>query len=76
MPAPKRGEILFRFARAPRASEKDELTELMTREMGKVQAEAGGDVQEAIDMTLLHGRRGPAPLRPDDAVASCATSST
>ena len=31
--------------------EKAELTDLMTREMGKVKAEAGGDVQEAIDMT-------------------------
>ena len=40
----------------------------MTREMGKVLAEARGDVQEAIDMTLLHGRRGAAPVRPDDAV--------
>ena len=31
----------------------------MTREMGKVLAETRGDVQEAIDMTYLHGRRGP-----------------
>ena len=35
VPAPKRGEILFRFAAAAER-EKDELTDLMTREMGKV----------------------------------------
>jgi acyl-CoA reductase-like NAD-dependent aldehyde dehydrogenase len=50
VPAPKRAEILFRVARAF-ADRKEELTELMVREMGKVRAEAGGDVQEAIDMT-------------------------
>ena len=66
-PAPKRGEILFRFAQLV-TEHKAELTDLMTHEMGKVKAEAGGDVQEAIDMTLLHGRRGPPPVGPDDAV--------
>src|SRR6188472_2413673 len=54
VPAPERGAILFRFAELLRAH-KDELTELMTREMGKVRAEAGGDVQEAIDMSLYMG---------------------
>ena len=39
----------------------------MTREMGKVLAETRGDVQEAIDMTYLHGGRGPAAVRPDHA---------
>src|SRR3954463_115821 len=49
VPAPRRGEILFRFAQVLER-EKPQLTDLMTREMGKVKAEAGGDVQEAIDM--------------------------
>src|SRR5438034_165850 len=40
-PAPKRGEILFRLARLLE-QEKPALTDLMTREMGKVKAEAGG----------------------------------
>src|SRR6187431_2273641 len=57
VPAPKRGEILFRFA-ALVAEHKDELTDLMTREMGKVKAEAGGDVQEAIDMTYYMAGEG------------------
>ena len=57
VPAPERGAILFRFAELLRA-QKDELTELMTREMGKVRAEAGGDVQEAIDMSLYLGGEG------------------
>ena len=43
--APKRGEILFRFG-ALVAEHKEELSELMSREMGKVLAEAGGDVQK------------------------------
>ena len=47
MPAPKRGEILFKVARLL-AEHKEELARLMTREMGKVLPEARGDVQEAI----------------------------
>jgi acyl-CoA reductase-like NAD-dependent aldehyde dehydrogenase len=57
VPAPKRGEILFRFAQLL-AEEKDDLAELMSREMGKVLAEAGGDVQEAIDMSFYMGGEG------------------
>ena len=57
VPAPKRGEILFRFAQLA-AEHKAELTELMTHEMGKVKAEAGGDVQEAIDMTYYMAGEG------------------
>ncbi len=57
MPAPRRGEILMRFARVLER-EKDALTDLMTREMGKVKAEAGGDVQEAIDMTYYMAGEG------------------
>ncbi|MEP7082237.1 MAG: aldehyde dehydrogenase family protein, partial [Chloroflexota bacterium] len=49
MPAPKRGEILFRIGRLL-AEHKEELSRLMTREMGKVLPEARGDVQEAIDV--------------------------
>src|SRR5256886_1841133 len=70
VPAPERGNILFRFAELLR-THKDELTDLMTREMGKVKAEAGGDVQEAIDMSLymagegrrLYGQTTPSELR-------------
>ena len=70
VPAPERGNILFRFAELLR-EHKDELTDLMTREMGKVAAEAGGDVQEAIDMSYymggegrrLHGQTTPSELR-------------
>src|SRR6059058_3961257 len=57
VPAPKRGEILFRLARLLE-QEKAGLTDLMTREMGKVKAEAGGDVQEAIDITYYMAGEG------------------
>jgi acyl-CoA reductase-like NAD-dependent aldehyde dehydrogenase len=57
VPAPKRGEILLRFALLL-TEQKDELTQLMTREMGKVLPEAGGDVQEAIDMSLYMAGEG------------------
>ena len=57
VPAPKRGEIVFRFA-ALLADHKQDLAELMTREMGKVMAEAGGDVQEAIDMSYYMAGEG------------------
>jgi acyl-CoA reductase-like NAD-dependent aldehyde dehydrogenase len=68
-PAPKRGEILFRFAQLV-VDAKDDLTDLMSREMGKVKAEAGGDVQEAIDMSYymagegrrLYGQTTPSEL--------------
>jgi aldehyde dehydrogenase (NAD+) len=57
VPAPKRGEILFRFAQLL-IEHKAELADLMTHEMGKVKAEAGGDVQEAIDMSYYMGGEG------------------
>ncbi len=57
VPAPKRGEILFRLARLLEDA-KPELTDLMTHEMGKVKAEAGGDVQEAIDITYYMAGEG------------------
>jgi len=56
-PAPKRGEILYRFAQVLER-EKAALTDLMTHEMGKVKAEAGGDVQEAIDMSYYMAGEG------------------
>jgi aldehyde dehydrogenase (NAD+) len=70
VPAPKRGEILFHLAHVLER-EKGALTELMTHEMGKVKAEAGGDVQEAIDITYymagegrrLFGQTTPSELR-------------
>jgi alpha-ketoglutaric semialdehyde dehydrogenase len=57
VPAPRRGAILLRFAQLLER-DKDELTELMSREMGKVLAEAGGDVQEAIDMSIYMAGEG------------------
>jgi aldehyde dehydrogenase (NAD+) len=70
VPAPKRGEILFQLAHVLER-EKAALAELMTHEMGKVKAEAGGDVQEAIDITYymagegrrLFGQTTPSELR-------------
>ncbi len=47
-PPPKRGEILLEAASIMR-QRKDEIGELVTKEMGKVIAEGRGDVQEAVD---------------------------
>ncbi len=68
-PAPKRAELLFNLAEIIRDN-KDVYTREMTREMGKVLKEAGGDVQEAIDCTYytagegrrLHGFTTPAEM--------------
>ncbi len=57
MPAPKRGEILFKVARVL-SEHKEELSRLMTREMGKVLTEARGDVQEAIDVAYYMAGEG------------------
>ncbi|MBI3090923.1 MAG: aldehyde dehydrogenase family protein [Candidatus Tectomicrobia bacterium] len=56
-PAPKRAEVLYRLGHLL-IERKEELARDMTREMGKVLAEARGDVQEAIDMTLLMAGEG------------------
>jgi aldehyde dehydrogenase (NAD+) len=56
-PAPKRGQVLFRLAQVMEAR-KEELGRLVTREMGKVKAEALGDVQEAIDMAYYMAGEG------------------
>jgi aldehyde dehydrogenase (NAD+) len=75
-PAPKRAEILFTLGEILRKN-KDTFTQQMTREMGKVLKEAGGDVQEAIDCTYytagegrrLHGFTTPAEM--PDKFAMC-----
>src|SRR3954467_8318699 len=66
VPAPARGEILYRFGGLVR-EHKDELALLMSREMGKVLPEAGGDVQDGIDMSFYmagEGRRLFGPRTP------------
>src|SRR6186713_2579248 len=68
-PAPKRAELLFTLGEILRDN-KDQYTRDMTREMGKVLKEAGGDVQDAIDCTYytagegrrLHGFTTPAEM--------------
>src|SRR6476659_9876211 len=68
-PAPRRAELLFKLGEILRKN-KDRYTTDMTREMGKVVKEAGGDVQEAIDCTYytagegrrLHGFTTPAEM--------------
>ncbi|HEV2128352.1 MAG TPA: aldehyde dehydrogenase family protein [Thermomicrobiales bacterium] len=70
VPAPKRGEILYRTARILE-ERKNDLAREMTQEMGKVFTEAAGDVQEAIDMTYymagegrrMFGQTTPSELR-------------
>src|SRR3954447_5053098 len=56
-PAPKRGEILYRFGQLL-ADNKERLAPAMTREMGKVLVEARGDVQEGIDIAYLMAGEG------------------
>jgi acyl-CoA reductase-like NAD-dependent aldehyde dehydrogenase len=75
-PAPRRAEILFRLGEIL-IRNKDKFSADMTREMGKVAAETGGDVQEAIDCTYytagegrrLHGFTTPAEM--PDKFAMC-----
>ncbi len=49
VPAPKRAELVMKFTDRL-VKEKEEFSQQMTREMGKVIKETRGDVQEAIDM--------------------------
>jgi len=56
-PAPLRGEMLFKVGDILK-QKKEELAQLLTRDMGKVIAEARGDVQEAIDMAYFMGGEG------------------
>ena len=75
-PAPRRAEILFRLGEIL-IRNKDTFAQDMTREMGKVLKESGGDVQEAIDCTYytagegrrLHGFTTPAEM--PDKFAMC-----
>jgi acyl-CoA reductase-like NAD-dependent aldehyde dehydrogenase len=57
LPAPRRGELLYRVGQLL-IERKEEIARLMTQEMGKVIAEARGDVQEAIDMAFYMGGEG------------------
>ncbi len=57
LPAPRRGEILFRAAEWL-VKRKNGLGELETREMGKILPETLGDVQEAIDMAYYMAGEG------------------
>src|SRR6266540_1078683 len=69
-PAPIRGQVLQRVAQLL-VERKDAIARAMTREMGKVLAETGGDVQEGIDTAFyaategrrLFGRVVPSELR-------------
>src|SRR6266704_3166027 len=75
-PAPRRAEILFRLGEIL-IRNKETFAADMTREMGKVLKETGGDVQEAIDCTYytagegrrLHGFTTPAEM--PDKFAMC-----
>src|SRR5436309_2657720 len=75
-PAPRRAEILFRLGEIL-IRNKQRFAAEMTREMGKVLKETGGDVQEAIDCTFytagegrrLHGFTTPAEM--PDKFAMC-----
>ncbi len=57
VPAPKRGEILFRVGELMKLY-KEDLARIMTQEMGKVLKETRGDVQEGIDMAYYMGGEG------------------
>jgi len=70
VPAPQRGDVIRRVGDILTAR-KDEIARVMTREMGKVLKETGGDVQEAIDTAYyaavegrrLFGKTVPSELR-------------
>jgi alpha-ketoglutaric semialdehyde dehydrogenase len=57
MPAPARGDVLRKVGDILTAR-KEELADLMTREMGKPLAETRGDVQEGIDTAYYAGTMG------------------
>lgn len=57
VPAPRRGEILFRIAERLQKN-KEILARSLTSEMGKVLVEGRGDVQEAIDMAYYMAGEG------------------
>ncbi|WP_042351658.1 aldehyde dehydrogenase family protein [Bacillus massiliigorillae] len=57
VPAPKRAEILYKVAYLLQ-ERKEELSQTLTQEMGKVISEARGEVQEAIDMAYYMAGEG------------------
>ena len=57
VPAPKRGEILYRVGELLR-QRKEEIARAMTREMGKILKETRGDVQEGIDTAFYAAGEG------------------
>lgn len=57
VPAPRRGEILYRAGELL-LRRKEELARTMTQEMGKILKETRGDVQEGIDMAYYMGGEG------------------
>jgi alpha-ketoglutaric semialdehyde dehydrogenase len=57
VPAPMRGELLFKIGDILK-QKKEGLARLLTQDMGKVISEARGDVQEAIDMAYFMGGEG------------------
>jgi alpha-ketoglutaric semialdehyde dehydrogenase len=57
VPAPKRGEMLYRVGELLRRH-KEEIARIMTREMGKVLKETRGDVQEGIDTAFYAAGEG------------------
>jgi aldehyde dehydrogenase (NAD+) len=56
-PAPKRAEYIFKAAQLL-SENKDELSQIMTREMGKTLLDASADVQEAINVGLYVAGEG------------------
>jgi alpha-ketoglutaric semialdehyde dehydrogenase len=59
VPVPARAAVIAR-AGAVLAQRKDELAALVSREIGKIAVEAGGDVQEAVDMANFVAGQGRA----------------
>lgn len=57
VPAPKRADYLYAIGFKLR-ERKEELAQMLTREMGKVIEEARGEVQEGIDMALYMAGEG------------------
>jgi aldehyde dehydrogenase (NAD+) len=57
VPAPKRGEILYRVGELLKRY-KEDIARIETREMGKVLKETRGDVQEGIDCAFLNAGEG------------------
>src|SRR5688500_20225085 len=62
VPAPLRGELLFKIGDILKQKKK-ELARLLTQDMGKVILEACGDVHEAIYMAYFMGGEGHRMLR-------------